>query len=68
MADEVVGSVLDLFSPRESDGAWHGGCLALAELGLFVTYKYCLVHSVINTIRWVTEQTKIYGMIVDLGI
>ncbi|XP_069674548.1 tubulin-specific chaperone D [Periplaneta americana] len=33
LADEVVGSVLELFSPRESDGAWHGGCLALAELG-----------------------------------
>ncbi|KAJ8961404.1 hypothetical protein NQ318_014649 [Aromia moschata] len=33
LADEVVGTVLELFSPRESDGAWHGGCLALAELG-----------------------------------
>jgi hypothetical protein len=33
LADEVVGSVLELFNPRESDGAWHGGCLALAELG-----------------------------------
>lgn len=33
LADEVVGSVLELFSPREADGAWHGGCLALAELG-----------------------------------
>lgn len=33
LADEVVDSVLELFSPRESDGAWHGGCLALAELG-----------------------------------
>eukprot|EP00742_Colponemidia_sp_Colp-10_P003876 GILJ01004127.1.p1 GENE.GILJ01004127.1~~GILJ01004127.1.p1 ORF type:complete len:1237 (-),score=209.83 GILJ01004127.1:67-3777(-) len=31
-ADQVVESVLELFSPRESDGAWHGGCLALAEL------------------------------------
>ncbi|XP_044262327.1 tubulin-specific chaperone D [Tribolium madens] len=33
LADEVVGSVLELFNPREGDGAWHGGCLALAELG-----------------------------------
>merc|ERR1719189_358602 len=33
LADEVVGSLLELFSPRETDGAWHGGCLALAELG-----------------------------------
>jgi hypothetical protein len=33
LADQVVGSVLELFNPREGDGAWHGGCLALAELG-----------------------------------
>ncbi|XP_068211073.1 tubulin-specific chaperone D isoform X2 [Palaemon carinicauda] len=31
-ADEVVGAILELFSTRESDKAWHGGCLALAEL------------------------------------
>ncbi|XP_022919826.2 tubulin-specific chaperone D [Onthophagus taurus] len=33
LADEVVGSVLELFNPRETDSSWHGGCLALAELG-----------------------------------
>ena len=33
LADDVVGSLLELFSVRETDGAWHGGCLALAELG-----------------------------------
>ncbi|XP_072036691.1 tubulin-specific chaperone D-like isoform X1 [Amphiura filiformis] len=33
LADQVVESVLELFSLQESDGAWHGGCLALAELG-----------------------------------
>ena len=33
LADEVVGSVLELFSARETDSGWHGGCLALAELG-----------------------------------
>lgn len=32
LADEVLSSVLELFSPREGDGSWHGGCLALAEL------------------------------------
>ncbi|CAH1400055.1 unnamed protein product [Nezara viridula] len=32
LADDVVVCVLDLLSPRESDCAWHGGCLALAEL------------------------------------
>ncbi|RZF49027.1 hypothetical protein LSTR_LSTR011389 [Laodelphax striatellus] len=33
LGDEVVGSVLDLLNARDSDAAWHGGCLALAELG-----------------------------------
>ncbi|XP_066474680.1 tubulin-specific chaperone D [Tiliqua scincoides] len=33
LADEVVGSVLDCFSFQETDNSWHGGCLALAELG-----------------------------------
>lgn len=34
LGDEVVGSILELFNPREGDGAWHGGCLSLAELGM----------------------------------
>ena len=25
LADEVVGSVLELFTTRQSDSAWHGG-------------------------------------------
>jgi hypothetical protein len=33
LADDVVDSLLEIFSIRETDGAWHGGCLALAELG-----------------------------------
>ncbi|CAB3999614.1 tubulin-specific chaperone D [Paramuricea clavata] len=33
LADDIVGAVLDLFSFQETDSAWHGGCLALAELG-----------------------------------
>lgn len=32
LADEVLSSVLELFSPSEGDGSWHGGCLALGEL------------------------------------
>ncbi|KAK6260823.1 Tubulin-specific chaperone D [Theobroma cacao] len=32
LSEEVLSSVLDLFSPVEGDGSWHGGCLALAEL------------------------------------
>lgn len=31
-ADDVVEAVLQLLCPEEGDGAWHGGCLALAEL------------------------------------
>lgn len=33
LADEVLGYILNIFSTRESETAWHGGCLALAELG-----------------------------------
>ncbi|KAG0472611.1 hypothetical protein HPP92_014468 [Vanilla planifolia] len=32
LAEEVLCSVLELFSQSEGDGSWHGGCLALAEL------------------------------------
>ena len=32
LADDVVTFLLDLFSSSESESAWHGGCLALAEL------------------------------------
>ena len=32
LADDIVGSVLELLSPIEGDGAWHGACLAVAEL------------------------------------
>src|SRR5258708_7303256 len=31
-ADEVMEGILHNFSPREGNAAWHGGCLALAEL------------------------------------
>ena len=37
-ADQVVESIMELFSLRESDMAWHGGCLALAELGMISLY------------------------------
>ncbi|KAK2172898.1 hypothetical protein NP493_921g01087 [Ridgeia piscesae] len=33
LADEVVGSIMQLFTIVETDAAWHGGCLAMAELG-----------------------------------
>ncbi|XP_076373668.1 LOW QUALITY PROTEIN: tubulin-specific chaperone D-like [Tachypleus tridentatus] len=33
LSGDIISSVLELFSFREKDSAWHGGCLALAELG-----------------------------------
>lgn len=33
MAEDILSSVLDLFTFEEDDNAWHGGCLAIAELG-----------------------------------
>lgn len=33
--DEVVGSVIEILSPLEPNEAWHGACLAIAELGEF---------------------------------
>ncbi|AQK64742.1 Tubulin-folding cofactor D [Zea mays] len=32
LSEDVLSSILQLFSPGEGDGSWHGGCLALAEL------------------------------------
>ncbi|KAK8745723.1 hypothetical protein OTU49_000345 [Cherax quadricarinatus] len=49
--DEVVGALLELFSTRESDKAWHGGCLALAELarrGLLLPERLPAVAPVID--------------------
>uniref|UniRef100_S4RVL6 Tubulin-folding cofactor D ARM repeats domain-containing protein n=1 Tax=Petromyzon marinus TaxID=7757 RepID=S4RVL6_PETMA len=33
LADDVVASILECLSVGETNKAWHGGCLALAELG-----------------------------------
>lgn len=29
-----------MLSPEENDNAWHGGCLALAELGIYLLYIF----------------------------
>jgi len=42
LADEVIGSVIDILSPLEPHEAWHGACLALAELakrGLLLPHR-----------------------------
>ncbi|XP_063682976.1 tubulin-specific chaperone D-like isoform X2 [Bolinopsis microptera] len=33
LATDIVNQLLDCFSPLETASSWHGGCLALAELG-----------------------------------
>ncbi|KAJ8450116.1 hypothetical protein Cgig2_033310 [Carnegiea gigantea] len=56
LADEVLSSVLELFSPLEGDGSWHGGCLALAELarrGLLLPISLPkVVHVVIKALHY----------------
>jgi hypothetical protein len=50
MGDEIVGSLLEVFNTGEGDSAWHGGCLALAELarrGLLVPSRLPTVMPVI---------------------
>lgn len=49
LADDVLGFVLNLFSGRESDSAWHGGCLALAELGTSCMFQcyHCMLYTII---------------------
>lgn len=42
LADEVIGSVVDILNPLEPHEAWHGACLALAEFakrGLLLPYR-----------------------------
>ncbi|XP_058465569.1 tubulin-specific chaperone D [Malaya genurostris] len=42
LGDEVVSSVIELINPMEQDAAWHGACLALAELarrGLLLPHR-----------------------------
>ena len=42
LADYIVGEVISVVDPKEGDGGWHGGCLAIAELcrrGLILPHR-----------------------------
>ncbi|KAH7298542.1 hypothetical protein KP509_25G048400 [Ceratopteris richardii] len=56
LADEVVASVLELLSPTQGDGSWHGGCLALAELarrGLLIPSRLLeVVPLIVNALHY----------------
>lgn len=60
LADEVVGAIVSIFNPRESDAAWHGACLAIAELarrGLLLPARLPdIVPHVIEALKF--EQTR----------
>lgn len=43
--DEVVGSVIEILNPLEPHEAWHGACLAIAELGI-VFYRILVFLSI----------------------
>ena len=44
--DDIVGAVIDIFADDDHESAWHGGCLALAELsrrGLLLPARLAVV-------------------------
>lgn len=50
LADDIVKSILDLFTPNGGDYTWHGGCLAVGELcrrGLLLPEKLKIVFPIL---------------------
>lgn len=41
--DEVVGSVVEILNPLEPHEAWHGACLAIAELGMHCDFTIPII-------------------------
>ena len=49
--DDVIAAVLNLFVDPDDDSAWHGGCLALAELsrrGLLLPDRLPIVFPIVS--------------------
>lgn len=47
--DEVVGSVVEILNPLEPHEAWHGACLAIAELGMLSLIQAVLIYIVMSS-------------------
>ena len=58
-ADDVVGAVLELFEDPDADSAWHGGCLALAEL----TRRGLLLPERLEEVMPVIEKAILYDVL-----
>jgi len=43
LADEVVGALMELFSPTETEHAWHGGKPTVIAFGSFLKKKFCIL-------------------------
>lgn len=60
-ADQIVQQLFDLFGASETDSAWHGGCLALAEL----CRRGLLLPARLDSFVPILEQAAIYD--INLG-
>uniref|UniRef100_A0A0K2V1L8 Tubulin-specific chaperone D n=1 Tax=Lepeophtheirus salmonis TaxID=72036 RepID=A0A0K2V1L8_LEPSM len=63
--DDIISSLVALFSFRETDNAWHGGCLALAELarrGLILDSRLNDVMSVVTVALLYDERKGCYSV------
>ena len=60
--DEVVQSILQGFTDRETSGTWHGGCMALAELGR----RGLLLPETLSAIIPVIKKALVYDEVREL--
>jgi hypothetical protein len=60
-AQEMVTSVIKLFSPLESDGIWHGACLSIAEFARFGIVRSEDLETIIPQIIKALEYDVVIG-------